>query len=76
MNSSSVQIMLTELGTLARFEGVNPHPTVGTETYISPDACGSRKLSSPLQDKRGAPWNTEAQLTPLEPPLPLQSQCA
>lgn len=30
VNSSLVQIMLTERGTLVRFDRANPNPTVGT----------------------------------------------
>lgn len=72
---SSVAIMLTELGIIVRLEGADPHPTVGAQTYFSPNACGSQKLSWPLQDKRGPPWNAKAQLAPFELPLPPQPQC-
>lgn len=36
---------------------------------------GSRNFNLPLQDKRGLPWNPNAQFATLEPSLPLQPQC-
>lgn len=34
-------------------------------TYLSTSAWGSWKLHTPLQDKRGPPWNPKASLVPL-----------